>query len=101
MHSTRKNNGRTVFNTILQHQLSTLLRGFPPWRDVTPRRLATELRKLLVGLIEYRFLLLDRHPRRVLMAISVEAAESKYQSVTMLKSRAINKNCHTSRALHL
>ena len=62
---------RTVFDSILQHQLRPFLTRLPPGRHTAPGRLATELSQLLVRLIQDGMLLFEVHRDGVFVGIAV------------------------------
>lgn len=69
---------RTVFDAVLEQQLSSLLAGFPERSHAAPRRLAAEVCQLFVGLGQDLVLLLDRQPHRVLVRIAVQASVGSF-----------------------
>jgi len=85
--------GRTVFNTILQHQLRAFLRCFPPRCDAASWRFAAEVCELLVGLVEDSVLLFEGHSDWVLVRVAVEASASS--------SATTNRHCSMQDTIHL
>ena len=62
----------TIFDTVLEHQLSPFLTSFPPRGDVTSRRPSTKFREVLIGLVQNGMLLLKAHSHWVFMRISMQ-----------------------------
>ena len=64
----------TIFDPVLQHQLRALLACLPPWRDRAPGWFPAKVCQLLIGLIQYRVLLLQVHAGWIFMRVAMQTA---------------------------